>query len=138
MACAGNDYDEPEPAGLLSAIADLATMTGRAEVSYPSLGISADYQGCRATLRLAGELDVCNKDVLEDALGPILDRCPRMLVVDLSALGFMDCSGLSVLIEARQRLAADQGQVCLTGSQPVVSRLISLLGLDACLRLRGT
>ena len=55
-------------------------------------------------LSLLGELDVCNKDLLAGAIDSALERGTRRLVVDLSALDFMDCSGLSVLVETRKHL----------------------------------
>lgn len=135
MACAGNDHGGPGPAGYPLAAPGSAAMTAGNVISSPYLEIFTEYRGRRPVLRLAGELDVGNKDLLESALGRVLERRPQTLVVDLAMLGFMDCSGLSVLVQAHQRLTADQGRLFLTGSQPIVRRLISLLELDACLRL---
>jgi RNA polymerase sigma-B factor len=99
----------------------------------PYFVISAEQDGQRFILRLGGELDLTNKDVLWLAVRDALERHPALLVVDLAALGFMDCAGLSVLIEAHRQLAASHRQLLITGAQPIVRRLICLLGLDTYL-----
>ncbi len=108
-------------------------MNGRTVVSSAYLIIVTEHRGRRSVLSLRGELDVCNKDLLVGAIGSALERGARMLVVDLSALDFMDCSGLSVLVETRKQLAEGQGQLVITGSQPIVRRLFHLMDLDSYL-----
>jgi anti-sigma B factor antagonist len=105
-------------------------MNGRTVVSSAYLIIVTEHHGRRSVLSLRGELDVGNKDLLADAIGSALERGARMLVVDLSALDFMDCSGLSVLVETRKQLADGRGQLVITGSQPIVRRLFHLMDLD--------
>jgi len=108
-------------------------MKARTVVSSAYLIIVTEHRGRRSVLSLRGELDVCNKDLLAGAIGSALERGARMLVVDLSALDFMDCSGLSVLVETRKQLAEGQGQLVITGSQPIVRRLFHLMDLDSYL-----
>ena len=108
-------------------------MRGRTVVSSAYLIIITEHCDRRSVLSLLGELDVCNKDLLAGTIGSALERGARMLVVDLSALDFMDCSGLSVLVKTRQKLAEGQGELVITGCQPVVRRLFHLMDLDSYL-----
>lgn len=101
----------------------------------PYLAITTHHSGRRSVLRLQGELDVCTSDRLRHAINSALKHCPQLLVLDLSALGFMDCSGLSVLVWARKRLAEQERQFLITGAQPIVERLMHLTGLDRYLHL---
>ena len=79
-------------------------------------------------LRLQGELDVCGADHLRQAICDALDRAPKTLVADLSALGFADCAGLSVLAWAHKIQARHGGELIITGCQPIVRRLLSVAG----------
>jgi anti-sigma B factor antagonist len=108
-------------------------MKARTVVSSTYLIIITAHHGRRSVLSLLGELDVCNKDLLAGAIDSALGHGALMLVVDLSALDFMDCSGLRVLVETREQLAEGQGQLVITGSQPIVRRLFHLMGLDSYL-----
>jgi len=86
-------------------------------------------------LRLEGELDVCGTDYLRQAIGNALSRAPKTLVADLSALGFADCAGLSVLVWAHNILAGQGHELIITGCQPIVRRLLTLTGLNMYLHV---
>ena len=101
----------------------------------PSLAITTEQHGQQLVLRLHGELDISSVDSLRQVLDGLLERAPQTLVVDLAGLGFADCSGLSVLVAARTRLAAQGHQLILINAQPVVRRLLAVTGLDTIFRL---
>ena len=117
-----------------AAIRVAASRKGHLMPASPSLVIAINHCGRRSVVRLEGELDASTEDRLRSAIGSALDHSPELLVVDLSALGFMDCSGLSVLVWAHQRLAEQERQLLITGAQPVVQRLIRVTGLDTYLQ----
>jgi anti-anti-sigma factor len=83
-------------------------------------------------VRVRGELDVATASSLEKLL--LRERAPgEVLELDLSELGFMDSTGLRVLLRAQQ--AAERGgwEVVLTGASPPVRRLFVLAGVHAAL-----
>ncbi len=81
-------------------------------------------------LLLEGELDIATVDVLERALdGLELERDAR-LVIDLSALDFMDSTGLRLLIRSHQDAAAGGWElVVVTGDSPA-ARVLELTRVD--------
>ena len=97
--------------------------------------IVTEHRGERSLLRLEGELDVCGTHHLRQAIGNALVRAPTTLVADLSALGFADCAGLSVLVWAHDILAGHGQELVITGCQPMVRRLLSLTGLNVYLHV---
>jgi anti-anti-sigma factor len=103
--------------------------------SCPHLTITTQHHGRRSVLLLQGDLDLCARDRLRRAIGSALKQHPQILVLDLSGLDFIDCSGLSVLIWAHKRLAGQERQLLITGGQPIVRRLIHLAGADTYLHL---
>jgi anti-anti-sigma factor len=104
--------------------------------SYPHLTITTEHHGRRrSVLHVRGELDLCTRDRLRRAISSALKHQPRILVVDLSGLDFIDCSGLSVLIWAHKRLAEQERQLLITGSKPIVRRVICLAGAEEYLHL---
>ena len=82
---------------------------------------------------LSGELDLSTIPTIEKALIRELGR--RTVVVDLTALNFIDSSGIAVLIKAFR--AADEDRrmhtVIAPGSQ--VERVLRLAGIDRALPL---
>jgi anti-anti-sigma factor len=103
--------------------------------SYPHLSIATEHHGRRSVLLLQGELDFCTRDRLRRAISSVLMRRPQILVVDLSGLDFIDCSGLSVLVWAHKRLAEQDRQLFVTGGKLIVRRVICLAGVDTYLHL---
>jgi len=97
--------------------------------------VVTEHHDQRSLLRLQGELDVCGTDHLRQAIGRALDRAPKTLVADLSALGFTDCAGLSVLAWAHELQARLGRELIVTGCQPIVRRLMNLTGFNTYLHV---
>src|SRR3954468_16492366 len=72
-----------------------------------------------AIVRLSGELDIATADDLKEALEILELGADDRLVIDLSAVGFMDSSGLRILIAAqREATAAGYQLTVVTGDSP--------------------
>lgn len=75
---------------------------------------------------LTGELDLASAAVI----GPMLDvlvKQPQQLVIDVSAVTFVDCAGLSPLLRAERDATRRQGGLRLRGHCPALSRLTGLM-----------
>jgi anti-sigma B factor antagonist len=87
--------------------------------------------GDRAFVFLAGEVDLSVSgavlDVYDQAIASM--RVPR-LYVDVSAVTFMDSSGLSALAVAVKRARARGGSVSVVGAGQRVRRLLHIVHLD--------
>jgi anti-sigma B factor antagonist len=69
--------------------------------------IHSDLQDDSARLTLSGELDLATVPQVEEAVATVLARGARRLVVDLSAITFVDSSGLRLFIVLNDRAAAE-------------------------------
>ena len=88
-----------------------------------------DRRDGAVVLSLAGELDLYNADDVRDAL---LEACagePKVLVVDLEEVTFIDSTALGVLIEARSRMA-DRSGFRLAAPGLETRRALEVSGLD--------
>jgi anti-anti-sigma factor len=80
-------------------------------------------------LALHGELDVATAPRLEQLLHDVRrERHPRV-VVDLSALSFVDSAGVSVLIKAKQEAEAAGSQFVLCRPTEPVHDVFALVGM---------
>lgn len=80
-------------------------------------------------VRLTGELDLYNAQAVREALIAACEESPDRLVVDLSAVNFIDSTALGVLIEARTRLANRRGFL-LAAPGLETRRALEISGLD--------
>ena len=78
---------------------------------------------------LAGELDLYNAAEVRAALLDATAGVPRVLVVDLEEVRFIDSTALGVLIEARSRMA-DRGGFRLAAPGLETRRALEVSGLD--------
>jgi anti-sigma B factor antagonist len=106
-----------------------------AEGSDETAGIREDpvagierTDGC-IVVSLAGELDLYNASGVREALLECCAESPERLIVDLSAVRFIDSTALGVLIEARTRLANRRGFM-LAAPGLETRRALEISGLD--------
>jgi len=78
---------------------------------------------------LAGELDLYNAHEVREALLAACAEEPQRVVVDLSAVKFIDSTALGVLIEARTKLANRRGFL-LAAPGLETKRALEISGLD--------
>jgi anti-sigma B factor antagonist len=84
----------------------------------------------RASLSAAGELDLAAVEDLIALLAAHEGAGQVFIHLDLSAVTFMDCSCLGVLVAAHHRLRAAHGQLVLTRSSGPVIKLLSIIQLE--------
>jgi anti-sigma B factor antagonist len=88
-----------------------------------------DRRDGAVVVSLAGELDLYNAEEVRGVLLEAGDGEPRVLVVDLEDVQFIDSTALGVLIEARSRLA-DRSGFRLAAPGLETRRALEVSGLD--------
>jgi anti-sigma B factor antagonist len=83
--------------------------------------------GC--VIQLKGRLDAANAHLLRDRLTTGCIECAA-IVVDFSAVEFMDSTGLGVLVGSVHRLRALHRDLKLACLPPPVRRVLELTGAD--------
>jgi anti-sigma B factor antagonist len=89
-----------------------------------------------SVLHVKGELDVGSAPKLKAELAGLIAEGSRVLVVDLSEVGFVDSSGLGVLIGAHNELRELGGEIRVV-VHPQVKRMLERTGLDEVLTIVG-
>ena len=82
----------------------------------------------RYVLRLAGELDLAGADGFWGVLEPLLVPGGRV-VLDCAKLGFLDSSGLRILLLGARRAAASDASVRIAAPRHAVRRTLELAGV---------
>ena len=86
------------------------------------------------SVTISGEIDIATSRAMRDALA--ISAGPAHLEVDMSAVTFMDASGIGVLLAARQRAVDGGGSLTLRAPSWAVRRVTGILGLDELLVTR--
>ncbi|WP_428338873.1 STAS domain-containing protein [Mycobacterium sp.] len=90
-----------------------------------------------AVLAVRGELDMASSAAFKCAISEALADRPQALVIDLSDVGFLGSAGISVLVEARDRVG-DGDQFAVVTGGPVAGRTIEVLELGELLGVHQT
>jgi anti-anti-sigma factor len=88
---------------------------------------NADVRG--VVLTLSGELDLSSAPELEQAMTDGRPEPGRRLLLDLALLSFMDSTGVSVLVRAKQNADANGWLIAVRSPTGQVRRLLELVGL---------
>jgi anti-sigma B factor antagonist len=92
-------------------------------------------EGEAAVIVVRGELDLASSPALEEQFEQLWGSETKLLVLDLRELEFMDSTGLSIIVNAHQRLAEDGRELTLVRGPQQVQRLLDLTGVAERLRL---
>ncbi|HBO54710.1 STAS domain-containing protein [Janibacter terrae] len=84
-------------------------------------------------VHVSGEIDVTSAAVLRDALEALIADGRRRLTLDLSAVTFMDSTGLGIVVGRLKRLSRHGGTMTVAAAHPRVLRVFSITGLDQLL-----
>lgn len=105
--------------------------TGPLEYESLPLHVSARSETGTLVVDVRGELDLATGPVLQQHLNHYCDQLgnggPLRLVYRLSGVTFMDCSGLSALLNAIDGL--DSQKITVREPTPPVRRVLELVGM---------
>lgn len=82
-------------------------------------------------ISIGGEVDMSNVQAVDSALRAVLVDAPDLVVFDLSALSFIDSSGIAILLRVAEKI----GRLELRNPSSTVQRIIQATGLSDVLRV---
>lgn len=86
-------------------------------------------------ISLEGEIDLHESPNVREALRPLIEQKVPRIYVDMTQVGYIDSSGLAVLIDAMQRIANYGGKFGLIGIRPAVRTVLEIARLDQVFRV---
>jgi len=108
----------------------------RAAASAARMSVSvAEHEGY-AVVTVVGEVDVTTGFRLRDPLHELVSRKLWHHVVDLSAVTFLDSTGLGILVGDHKRLRDRGGSLQVVCTPGLVSRVFRLTGVDRVVPVR--
>ena len=91
--------------------------------------LSEDGADRYRVVNVTGEVDVATAPKLRESLDAAIGRGTPLLVVDLSAVTFIDSTGLGVLIGASRQVDDAGASLRLVVSEPRIIKLFEITGL---------
>jgi len=83
-----------------------------------------------ASLTMVGEIDINSAPEYQPLVERMRDQRPRMIVVNLLRVSFMDSSGLGLIASLARSCREQGGNVYLVDASEMVKATVSACGLD--------
>lgn len=99
-------------------------------MSRIDIELDRSTRGEGKVLSVTGDVDLFTAPHLRQAITEMLEEGAKLITVDLSRVGFLDSTGLGVLVGSLKRVREEGGELVLVGPQAPVARVLSVTGLD--------
>ena len=84
------------------------------------------------TVAPQGELDHCMAERIRNTIdATVLKTDAKVVVFDLSEVGFMDSSGIAVVLSAWRHMQRLGGTACISGAPKQAARVLCMAGVPA-------
>jgi anti-sigma B factor antagonist len=94
------------------------------------LRLDSREEGDWTILDVKGEIDLYSSSTLREKIIQLVDEGRTRLIVNLTEVGFMDSSGLGVLVGALKRLTERGGKLVLACPEGSPLKVLTITGLD--------
>ncbi len=91
--------------------------------------LAVEHQDTAAIVTIGGELEFGTAAALRSALVDVARQGCALVVVDLAGLQFIDSTGLSLLVQAQQRIESQGQRFVLRNPTDRVRRVLEISGL---------
>ncbi|QZY55045.1 STAS domain-containing protein [Crassaminicella profunda] len=88
-------------------------------------------------LGITGEIDIYTASELKETLMAMLDEHKENIKIDCAELGYIDSTGLGVLIGALKRLKKYDKNIIIVNPKANVSKLFRITGLNKIFIIEG-
>jgi anti-sigma B factor antagonist len=95
----------------------------------PAIALAVEHQDGGAVVTVDGDLEFGTAASLRTTLIDLSQRGCDPLVVDLGGLDFIDSTGLSLLVQAKQRIESQGHRFVLRNPTQRVRRVLEISGL---------
>jgi anti-sigma B factor antagonist len=103
---------------------------GLEEVVRIELSLETGTRDPWTVLTVHGEIDAYTSPQLRTRLRDLIDQGSLALLIDLEGVGFMDSTGLGVLVGALKHVREREGRIALVVTRPPLLRILRITGLD--------
>ena|SRR5205814_2281762 len=104
------------------------------ELPQPMLRVDHTRHADSHLISLVGEMDVGNVEEAREAVLSAIYSSDVDVIVDMSALEFIDSMGIAMLLELQRISRADSDLLCFRGAHAEVAHILELTGVDQQLK----
>ncbi len=102
-------------------------------------GFDSEFDGVTLKIKLRGEIDHHTAAVVRVNIDELIhSRCPSILAMEMSAVDFMDSSGLGLIMGRYSLMKAAGGEMYVLDPSPATERIMNLAGMERMVKIKRT
>ena len=102
-------------------------------------GFDSEFDGVSLRIRLRGEIDHHTAAVVRVSIDELIrSRAPRVLLLDMSAVDFMDSSGLGLIMGRLSLMQSIGGEMMVLDPSPATEKIMGLAGMERMIKIKRT
>lgn len=94
-----------------------------------NLRIDRSDRGVWTVVEVAGDLDVYTAPRLREFITRRIEEGRHLLILDLSGVGFLDSTGLAVIVAGLKRAKESEGDLVIVGPNEQIRRILNVTDL---------
>lgn len=100
-------------------------------------GFDSEFTGTLLKIKLRGEIDHHSAVAVRTAIDDMIRaKRPSELIIDMSAVDFMDSSGLGLIMGRYNTMKEIGGQVVVLDPTPATEKIMNLAGMERIIKIR--
>lgn len=102
-------------------------------------GFDSEYTGIDLRIKLRGEIDHHSAAAIRGAIDDMIRaKRPGQLIIDMSAVDFMDSSGLGLIMGRYAVMKELGGSITVSDPNPATEKIMNLAGMERIIRIKHT
>ncbi len=102
-------------------------------------GFDSEFDGIALRIMLRGEIDHHTAAVVRVNIDDLIrSRTPKILLLDMSAVDFMDSSGLGLIMGRYALMQSAGGETFVLDPSPATERIMKLAGMERMVKIKRT
>ncbi len=102
-------------------------------------GFDSEFSGGRLKIKLRGEIDHHSAVAVRTSIDDMIrSKRPSELLIDMSAVDFMDSSGLGLIMGRYSIMQEIGGEISVCDPSPATERIMNLAGMERIIKIRHT
>ena len=100
-------------------------------------GFDSEYTGTDLKIKLRGEIDHHSAVAIRGAIDDMIRaKRPAELIIDMSAVNFMDSSGLGLIMGRYAVMKELGGRVSVADPNPATEKIMNLAGMERIIKIK--
>ena len=100
-------------------------------------GFDSEFDGITLKIKLRGEIDHHTAAVVRVNIDELIrSRVPRILSLDMSAVDFMDSSGLGLIMGRYSLMQSTGGEMYVLDPSPATEKIMNLAGMERMVKIK--